>query len=226
MKRILKHLKKNWYRYGLETLVVIVGVLIAFTLNDWNEGIKESRFEQKMLGELHVSLQNNIEYLDMAIRRNDDARQSGYLILDNFDSGNPYHDSLDHYFSKSIFWFYPSIDNDAYESLKSYGLHLISNDSIREKLGDIYEWKFIEIFSMRQDEYFYGTVAPLLVDWFESYDFFGPMKPLNYDELSRSSQYKHILKTMISNRTGQINLYDQSRRSRMELARMIERELK
>ena len=37
MKKILKHFKKNWYRYGLETLVVIVGVLIAFALNDWNE---------------------------------------------------------------------------------------------------------------------------------------------------------------------------------------------
>jgi hypothetical protein len=226
MKKIQKHFLKNWYKYGLETLVVVVGVLIAFALNDWNEGIKERRFEQKMLSELYASLQNNIEYLDRAIRRNDDARRSCQLILDYFDSDLPYNDSLDYHFSESLFWFYPSIDNNAYESLKSYGLHLISSDSIREKLGDIYEWKFIDIFSMRQDEYFYGTVAPLIVDWFESYDFFGPMKPLNYDELSRSTEYKHVLKTMISNRTAQITLYEQSRQDRIDLASMIEVELK
>jgi hypothetical protein len=37
MKKILKHLKKNWIRHAFDTLVVIIGVLIAFTLSDWNE---------------------------------------------------------------------------------------------------------------------------------------------------------------------------------------------
>ena len=33
MKKILNNLKENWITYGLETLVVIVGILIAFGLN-------------------------------------------------------------------------------------------------------------------------------------------------------------------------------------------------
>ena len=41
MKKIIKHLRKRWLRYGLETLIVVNGVLIAFALNNWNEGRKK-----------------------------------------------------------------------------------------------------------------------------------------------------------------------------------------
>ena len=40
MKKIINHLKENWIRHGFETLVVAVGILVAFTLNNWNEGRK------------------------------------------------------------------------------------------------------------------------------------------------------------------------------------------
>jgi len=178
-----------------------------------------------VLAELYISLQSNIESLDMAIKRNDEARKSCQLILGSFDSGLAYNDSLDQHFSKSLYWYYPSLTNNAYESLKSYGLHLITNDSIREKLGEIYEYKFVERYSLRQEEYFTSTVAPLLTDWFESYNFFDVMKPLNYNELSRSTKYKHILKTMISNRLGTNRTYKISRQVRINLAMMIKTEL-
>src|SRR5210317_1091788 len=208
-----------------EILLVVIGILIALQVNIWNENRKEKLFEQKMLRELDASIKNNIQYLDRAIDENKKARQSSQLILNYLESSLPYHDSLDVHFSRALFWFHPSLTNDAYESLKSYGLHLISNDSIRKTLGDIYEWTFLERFSGRQEEYFYGTVAPLLVGWFNSYEFSGSMKPLDYEKLRESSAYKHILKTMISNRTEQINLHELGRESRLNLTRMIEEEL-
>lgn len=208
-----------------EIFLVMIGILLALQVNNWNEDRIERRFEHKMLEELYVSLQNNIQYLDTAIEENKKSRQSSLLILDYLEQGLPYHDSLNYHFSKSLYWFHPSLDNDAYESLKSYGLHLITNDSIRKSLGEIYEWTFLERFSDRQEKYFYGTVAPLLVDWFESYDFFGTMKPLNYEELLKAAAYRHIVRTMVSNRTAQIRLYKTGRQSRVELARMIEAEL-
>jgi hypothetical protein len=41
MKKIINHLKENWIKYGFETLVVTVGILGAFVLNNWNEERKE-----------------------------------------------------------------------------------------------------------------------------------------------------------------------------------------
>jgi len=208
-----------------EIILVMIGILLALQVNNWNEDRIERRFEKKMLGELYASNENNIQYLERAIEENKNARHSAQVLLDYMETSLPYNDSLDYYFSKSLFWFYPSLKNDAYESLKSYGLHLISNDSIRKTLGEINEWTFLERVSTRQEEYFFGTVAPLLVDWFESYDFFGPMKPLNYEALRESSAYKHILKTMIANRSAQINLHEIGKESRLRLAVMITEEL-
>ena len=37
MKKILKHLKTDWYKYFIEILVVSFGILVAFGLNNWKE---------------------------------------------------------------------------------------------------------------------------------------------------------------------------------------------
>lgn len=34
--RVFKHLRTDWFRYGFETLAVVVGILAAFALENWN----------------------------------------------------------------------------------------------------------------------------------------------------------------------------------------------
>ena len=60
MKKILKHIKNNWYRYGLETLVVIVGIHVAFTLNSWNEARKNRELEKA-----HIEITSNLGKLNI-----------------------------------------------------------------------------------------------------------------------------------------------------------------
>lgn len=225
MKKILETLKRKWAEYLLEIFVIIIGIISAFLLNSWNESRKEKNFERQVLKEVYASIQNNIFHLDLAIEHNQEALLSCNLILDYFQDELTYHDSLDRHFSMALVWNYPTLNNNAYESLKSFGLHLISNDSIRKFLGDIYEWKLIERISIRQEEYFYNTVSPMLSDWFESYTWFGEMKPLNYQDLRKSTKYKHVLNTLISNRKTQIFLFRRIHQDRVKLADMITNEL-
>lgn len=35
--KIFKHLRSEWFRYGFETLAVLVGILAAFALENWGE---------------------------------------------------------------------------------------------------------------------------------------------------------------------------------------------
>ena len=39
------HLKTNWFGYALDTVVVIIGILIALGLNNWNEQRKNKTEE-------------------------------------------------------------------------------------------------------------------------------------------------------------------------------------
>lgn len=56
MKKILNHLRENWIQLGLETVVVVVGILVAFTLNNWNEerksNIKSKEYSEKLVSDL------------------------------------------------------------------------------------------------------------------------------------------------------------------------------
>jgi hypothetical protein len=217
----------KYLRYAIgEIVLVVIGILIALQINNWNETRKESVFEQKVLQEILTSIDQNVNYLNLGMSWNNEAINSCRIILNHFDNNIPYSDSLDHHFSTSLLWFYPSINNNAYESLKSYGLHLIKNDTIRETLGSIYEWKYMDILNQRQDEYFYGTVSPVITDLFESYEFRGSMIPNNYDELKKSKKYKHILRTLISNRELQNQFWERIKNDRLKLAEMIKKELK
>ena len=35
--KIFKYLRSEWFRYGFETLAVVIGILAAFALENWNE---------------------------------------------------------------------------------------------------------------------------------------------------------------------------------------------
>ena len=67
MKEFFNHLKGNWIKYGLETGVVITGILIAFGLSEW----ADSRKDQSKTTELIISLQNELLQIhDYAFREN------------------------------------------------------------------------------------------------------------------------------------------------------------
>ena len=54
--KFLKHLRTDWFKYGFETMAVIVGILAAFALDNWNEErkqqIQETRYLESLLADL------------------------------------------------------------------------------------------------------------------------------------------------------------------------------
>ncbi len=216
--------KYIFYAIG-EIALVVIGILIALQINNWNELKKEADFERKVLNELEVSIQREVDLLERGIDRNNEAIFSCNIILRHFEEEIPYHDSLDYHFSSSLQLFFPSINNNAYEGPKSYGLHLIKNDSIRDALGETYEWSYVDRLSLRQDEYFFSTISPILTDLFGSNEFRGKMKPLDYDHLTKSVKYTHILRTLLSNRKWQSSIFRLAMDRRHDLSALIREEL-
>ncbi|WP_228850945.1 DUF6090 family protein [Aegicerativicinus sediminis] len=224
---IMENKTSRYLKYAIgEIVLVVVGILIALQINNWNEHRKENAFEAKMLIELQNGLSQNIQQLNRAVRVNKGAITSCEVILQHLENNLPYNDSLDIHFSKSLEWFYPSINNASYESLKEYGMQLIKNDSIKDGLRGAYDIQWLTILSNRQELYFYNTVSPALSTLFESYDFRGPMHPINYDALKTNNTYKHILRTLIANRKAQIFYFGGFANSRKNLMEMIDKEIK
>jgi hypothetical protein len=61
LRRITEHVRtQNWFAVGLDFLVVVVGILIAFQITSWNEARQDRRAEQRYLAELAVNLEADI----------------------------------------------------------------------------------------------------------------------------------------------------------------------
>ena len=87
MRKIIKHLQEEWFRYGAETLVVIIGVLIAFSLNNWNERLKDRKKEQVYLTSLRNDMMSNKSSLQFEIDLADVRLTLGSQIKD-YINGN------------------------------------------------------------------------------------------------------------------------------------------
>jgi hypothetical protein len=64
MKRIIEHLKVNWIRYGFESFAVLVSILAAFALNNWNENRKALHQRDIFLKHISTNLQEDIDQLN------------------------------------------------------------------------------------------------------------------------------------------------------------------
>jgi len=212
MKKIIIHLKENWIRHGFETLVVTIGILGAFTLNNWNENRKSKEFEQKLKLELYNSIQSDLPNLERGIQETEKKRQSAQIILDYFDEDMEYHDSLRFHFSSAIGWWNIDLKSAAYETAKTYGLHFLDDDTTRILLADVYErhLPFIHKLEQRQQDYSNFNVTPVLTEHFDiiPIGLNREMVTHNYETLKNDKRYRTILKTNIQKREFDLLFYN------------------
>ena len=230
-RRIRKQLADNnhffkYSRYAIgEIVLVVVGILIALQINNWNEDRKLKQFEYRILKDIVTSMERNFNQLDMCLSANKKAIISADLILKHLDENLPYNDSLDFHFSRAFEWCSPVFNNAGYESLKTYGTNLVTNDTIREDLG-IYDSGWMETLAQRQEEYFFNTASPVLTELFEIVAMRAQMKPFDYEQLGNSNKFISILKTSKENRKEQIKWYERWQQSFVSLDKMIKTEFK
>ncbi|WP_297691592.1 DUF6090 family protein [uncultured Eudoraea sp.] len=219
-----KPLKYLFYAIG-EIALVVIGILIALQINNWNELKKTRAFEKEILKDIGNALDGNIFRNTICLKSNKKSIASADIILKKLEENTSYHDSLAFHFSKSLTWCSPSFQNAGYESLKTYGRNLITNDTIREKLG-IYDAGWMENLSQRQEDFFFHTANPVLIDLFEKVAMRTEMIPIDYKELKKSKPYLNILRTFKAYREDQIRWQEEWNESLNDLYEMIQRELK
>ncbi len=133
---------KNWGKYGFEFLSIFIAVISAFALNNWNENRKDANSENKILTEIANGLEKDLG----DIKLNKYGHEAGLAACEYFRKGlagqSVEHDSIMiHFFNLTRD--FVSIQNIAgYETLKSKGLELVKNDSLRFEIISLYEYDY------------------------------------------------------------------------------------
>ena len=138
MKKIINHLKENWIRHGFETFVIIIGILGAFALNNWNENRKNRNLERKLLIEHVSNLETNIESLNASNMRNVNRIRGIDSLIYHFDNSTS-SNSLRSFFSGSIYISTLNLSYSSFESMKTIGFEIINDDQIRLSIIDLFE---------------------------------------------------------------------------------------
>lgn len=133
-----KGLEYLLYALG-EIFLVVIGILIALQINNWNEHRISRTREVKLLKELNFNLHENIERLKKDIEMEYTYFNSAKIIVHHLDHKLPYHDSLAIHFQLSQLSADIVLVESAYEAIKSIGFDIISNDSLRSAIIDLFD---------------------------------------------------------------------------------------
>ena len=125
-----------------EVLLVMVGILLALQVNNWNEERKIRTLETEILEDLLINLKRDLTDITSNIRLTTNTIRSTEILLDQIKADNPYHDSLAIHLGQSFWWtdFLPT--TSAYEVLKSKGLDIIQNKLLRKNLQELYQFSY------------------------------------------------------------------------------------
>ncbi len=216
LKTIFTHLKSQWYKYIIEVIVVILGILIAYNLEQWRDTRNNKKREIEVLKELHGALSADLSEIHNNIRIHEYSILSSKLILNVIKDNLGYHDSLDTYFAHTHAFTTFSGRVGPIEQLKNTNLAIVSNSKLRLEIIGMYDEAFPRIrlveLAIRRD---YEQLRDFDRLYFEAYDverastssripppFWGTMRPIHFAELKSNPEYAALLRARISNQLG------------------------
>lgn len=130
----------KYFKYAIgEILLVVIGILIALQINNWNEGRKAIQQEIKILNELKNDLKTNLDEITETYNTTLTRQNSTILILDYFENKKPVDDSLKMAFENIIMDGLFNIANTTYKFIESQGINTLSNDSLRIRITEMFE---------------------------------------------------------------------------------------
>lgn len=136
--KTFKYLK---YAIG-EIVLVVIGILIALQINNWNQESHQKDKEKKMLIELDRDLASNMKILQGEIIMQQNIINEATLTIEHLKSKKPFNDSIGQYLNHISWIERIQFKASAFESLKSVGVDLISSDSIRADITDLFGTEF------------------------------------------------------------------------------------
>lgn len=134
----------KYLKYAIgEIVLVVIGILIALQINNWNELRKTKEKEKVILKEIisdlivnENSAQNNLIHTYNIGR--DSIAKAFDFVINHLENKLPYDSILSRHFGVIHQLQGLSIKTSGYESLKSSGMDMIQNDSLRSNIGEHY----------------------------------------------------------------------------------------
>ena len=217
MIKFFRHIRKSllmenktgkYFKYAIgEIILVVIGILIALQINNWNEGKKAKEKEREALLEIVSDLEYSLNDLDEVVntQNNNLTKNINSLktLIKFLQTDQKYHDSLGTHFYSTNSYDEPYFKTSGYNSLSSIGMDLVEDSKIRSAIGQFYSASITDTegaFSeLKQDfhEYMLGFIRKdfALLTLNEGQNV---LHPNNYETLKVNKEYIQSLRIFLS----------------------------
>ena len=194
----------KYLRYAIgEIVLVVFGILIALSINNWNEHRKSRLQEVNILTKLNTDLKANVIEIKGLKDMTEKRIKASQTILNYFEENKAIDDSLKHSFelinNDDLF----NNANTTYKYIENQGVNILRNDSILSKITSMYERHFKNIENRENKNWKILTddLRPLMdvhLEVSEPQDKvfneeYALNKPIDMEALSENMQFKNVI---------------------------------
>jgi hypothetical protein len=232
LELINKNMNTKYFKYAIgEIILVVIGILIALQINNWNDYKKSKEKEKQILTEIISDLDYSLKEFDRVTNnRTNNLKRTIYSIktlINVIESNQSYKDSLGYYFRAANAYDMVDFKTSGYQSLISIGTDLIEEPSIRSGIGQFYTSTISNIKGDFEEVHldFYSY----MIDYFRK-DFtmvldnthIETLVPNNFEALKKDKEYVQSLRTFLSVNDNYLNQLKIANQSAKELKDNIE----
>ena len=190
--------KLDWPTLIVELVLIFVGISAALWFDNRNEAQRNRGDEIAILGELVSALESDMKDLEGNINVGRATWSSIDSILGWIDTGIPYDSAMAETFGRSTSQTRFFHRAGAYEYLKSVGLGMLTNNSLRTAVTSYYEFDVQNLTSFERElvsGQWLGVLQPQMIEKFSHAFFSRPAIPTDWEALRRDREYRSALIT-------------------------------
>lgn len=194
-----------------EIALVMIGILLALQVNNWNETRKLRVNEEVLLTELKSNLEATLLIFQADTTYNAHTLVHLNRIHKHITEDLPYSSELDSSFGMLPNWASPYPILTGYKTLQTKGIDLISNVALRNSIVNLYEFEYL-VLNTDYDR----------AEWNLSQSIIYPMyakhirknnrnrrlaRPNDFEQLKKNDEFSNILGMIMSLRKGGLRSY-------------------
>ncbi|MEO1054582.1 MAG: hypothetical protein AAFX87_28380 [Bacteroidota bacterium] len=224
----------SWKNYTIEFLSVFVAVISAFALNNWNDNRRDSLSEEKILKEIKNGLQLDLQDIQTNKWGHNYGVRTCQYFRDLIDNKPVAQDSIKIAYVILLRDFTSIMNLTGYESLKSKGLEIIRNDTIRLEVIALYDYYYQIMYKLEESatemqsfSNYFSEINEALYPYME-FDQNGELmrfnQPIQLTEQEKKRIFSYLWRIQ-NNRLFKLNRYALIEEKIEQLVRHIDEEL-
>ena len=199
-----KTLKYARYAFG-EIALVVVGILIALNINNWNDHRKDKVYEQEILLLINQNLKSDSLSLTKELFKSKKAIELTDKLLEEVSQKN-YNDSLNKWMGDIISFERFKSQSSAFEVLKAKGIETISDNKLQLALISYYDDNLFKVYQSLSDveHSFKRDWVPLIKEKIIDYNWRAYCQPKDSKEFFEDTATITLFKIYKNNRKGSV----------------------